>query len=106
MTKRQRALFRFYRDYRQIPPSFLDLMPRSLKGELLLVAFFGTSAALCYLANDYPFMMLMMGMLLGALARDIGNNMRTLQIWPVFVQVLNWDRIDMMLDQGPEEGRA
>ncbi len=83
-----------YSRYRQTPPGILSMLlkPTSLPG-LAVVTGFG---ALILVAFEFPVAgpLLLIGIFIGAAARDLGFAMKATRAWPHLNQLLDWTKIE------------
>ena len=107
LTRRQRKTLEFYLKYRDQPPTVWGLVAMSVGRWLALLvltaAVFGCALAVALLI-DASFTMvlflvgLVIGMCLGATARDTGIFRNFVAVWPALHDVLNWPRIEQRLN--------
>jgi len=98
LTGLQRTLLRRYQGYRSKPPTFLGLLRQSWQVEVILIAASAFGAWYAYHSHLYGAACFIGGLLVGALARDIGIFRRALQVWPALLQVLDWQRVEQVLN--------
>lgn len=94
----QQDVLRLYKDYQSSPPSVRKLFGRSLWRYLLLIFVFVLGIALAVIFGLANHAFLMLGLLVGALLRDLASFIRFVRTWPVTESVLDWDRIDTLLE--------
>jgi len=99
LTKIQRIVLQRYQGYRQQPPTLLGLFRQSWQVEAILIV--ASALVIWFAYNSYVFwaVYLVAGLLVGALARDVGSFRRFLQVWPALSQVLDWQRVEQELSQ-------
>ena len=99
LTKIQRIVLQRYQGYRRRPPTLLGLFRQSWQvGAILIVA---SAIVIWFAYNSHVFWAayLVAGLLVGALARDVGSFRRFLQVWPTLSQILDWQRVEQELSQ-------
>jgi hypothetical protein len=99
LTSLQKIVLQRYKGYRSQPPTFMGVLKQSWRGEVILVAASALVAWFAYSSHLYALAYFIVGMLVGTLARDVGTFRRVLQVWPALSQVLDWHRVDEVLDQ-------
>lgn len=104
LTTLQVKLLNRYRQWRQNPPTVFSLLCLEWKAELMLVGYCLLAGAYCYWAEMQVTLYLVCGAMFGALTRDIGLFRRTTQIWPMLSEVIDWNRVDQVLDQQGSSG--
>jgi hypothetical protein len=77
----------------------VGLFQQAWKVELILIAVSALGVYAAYTLHAYWAAFIVVGLFIGALARDVGSFRRVIQIWPVFAEVLDWQRVDQLLDQ-------
>jgi hypothetical protein len=97
LTKLQLQALRFYAAHRDRAPTLGEMM------QLLALTFFvrmvvgAVAAVACDILRMPMVGFLACGILLGAMLRDTGVSMRSVQLWPLVGSVLDWDRVDQLL---------
>ena len=99
LTKLQRIVLHRYQGYRSRPPTFLGLLQQSWQVEAILIAASAIGVWYTYRSHLYGTAYFIGGLLLGALARDVGTFRRVLQAWPALSQVLDWQRMEQVLGE-------
>lgn len=99
LTRLQRTVLHRYQAYRSQPPTFLGLLRQSWRVEAILIA--ASALAIWYASSVhlYGAACFLGGLLVGALARDVGTFRRALQAWPALLQVLDWQRVEQALSE-------
>ena len=97
LTKLQRSHLEFSRRYRN-EPLILGTLLWAMKFKYLAGAlYFGASAVLTYaIWGVFPPILLAVSFVT-LLLRDFGVFLRTVQIWPVQQQVIDWEKVDQLL---------
>ena len=104
VSRYDRRVLLIYLSMRDKPPTYLRLFARMIPSYLILcsvpiLAFMGvmvlrsTIWVIPLLAG-----VLFVGFLLGVLTRDLGIFRRTILIWPVLSDIINWERVEQLLD--------
>ena len=99
VTKLQRVVLQRYLGYRTKPPTFFGLLRQSWRVEVILIAASALGVWYAYSVHLYGTSCFIGGLLVGALARDAGTFRRVLQAWPALSQVLDWQRVERVLDE-------
>ena len=99
LTKAQFDILRRYRNYRDRPPTVAGLLRHSWKVHAFLCLTVGLGAWACQAMRAYVGAYVVIGLGIGAIARDIGIFRRSVQHWPILVQILDWQQIDALLEQ-------
>lgn len=99
--KTQQQVIKLYRDYRSSPPSLRTLIRRNTGYYLLRIGVAALAIMLAYRLEQPELGFLVLGLLLGAMLRDIGLFMRLTKTWPITASVLDWERIEAMLNAQP-----
>ena len=99
LTKIQRIVLQRYQGYRQQPPTLLGLFRQSWQVEAILVVASVLVIWFAYSSHQFWAAYLVAGLLVGALARDVGSFRRFLQAWPALSQFLDWQRVEQALSQ-------
>lgn len=100
ITKVQRKALEHWRLYRQQhPPSLWFLVRLSWPALLIPLVFIMAGAAYFFFGDHVDMACAALGMAAGVALRDIGVFRRFLQVWPIMSSVLDWKRIDELLDE-------
>ena len=73
-------------------------MARSARRHVLLVLVFTFAAVLTYTFRLPSVGLILVGMAIGAISRDFGMFRKMVIVWPVLSRVLDWRRIDELLE--------
>ena len=91
---------RIYLQRKVSPPTVMGLLlkPTSLPGLALL----GVLSAAAFVALGLPaaWPIFFVGICIGAAARDLGIAIRTVKYWPIQVQLLHWQKIEVVAAEG------
>jgi len=108
LSRRQRKTLQFYLKYREQPPTVFGLVAMSATRWLVLLVLCGMAGA-CILGITFILDVsltaalftigLMLGLGLGATARDAGIFRNFVHVWPILHDVLNWRRIEQRLSE-------
>jgi hypothetical protein len=103
LTRFQRKSLTWYLKYHDKPPTLGRLLLRSWWiHAIMLIVGVGIAASLFYLGMP-SIGMLGLGMMLGAVLRDIRHFRNTVMVWLVLEQVIDWGRIKQLLGGANEE---
>ena len=96
LTKNQRALLVAYRKYRdQEGPTIAQL----LGWQSLCYLIGGALIGACALIVDIPWpVVLTLGWAAGSLYIKIINARRVIKAWPTIAEIVDWERVDRLLD--------
>jgi hypothetical protein len=101
--KTQQQIIRLYLEYRDSPPGLVQLVRRNLGHYLLRILIAALAIMLAYMLQRPELAFLVLGMLVGALLRDLAFFNRLARTWPTTASVLDWDRIEALLEDRPGE---
>ncbi|MDZ4687102.1 MAG: hypothetical protein SH850_18655 [Planctomycetaceae bacterium] len=102
LTKLQLSALRFYSAHRDRAPTLLGMAQRMAVNYCLRVVIAAVAAVACEMMGVPMIGFLVVGMLIGGTLRDVGISIRTTQIWPVLLAVLDWNRIDQLLTEAEQ----
>ena len=89
--------------------SFGLVLRRSMRGYLFLFLVFGVVLGWLAWIEYWPPFVLMLGMLVGCLLRDVGWIRRIKQTWPFTLKVTDWEIVRELAEEpdatGGEDGR-
>ncbi len=98
LTKLQRKTLEFFHSFRTAPPT----IGRQLRFNwfawlpLLIIAVLGVIVLLTPgLANAG---WLWLGLVVGAFLRDIGRFRQLVRVWPIYKEIINWQRVSELLE--------
>ncbi len=101
LTRFQRKTLTWYLKYHDKPPTLGRLVLRSWWTHAAMLAIgVGIAASLYYLGIP-SVGTLLLGMMLGAVVRDIRHFWNTVMVWPLLEQVFDWERIKQLLGGVP-----
>jgi hypothetical protein len=97
--KLQQQVLELYQNYHVSPPSLVGLIGRNLGRYLLMIITAALAIILFYSVQLPNHASVLLGLLIGALLRDIAVFQRLIKTWPITESVLDWDRIDTLLEE-------
>ena len=97
LTKLQRSHLEFSRRYRNEPLTLGALLLAMKFRYLVGALYFGASAVLTYAIWGVIPPTLLAVSFVTMLLRDFGVFLRTVRVWPVQQQVINWEIVDQLL---------
>ena len=106
ITPIQKQLLEQYQTFYHKPPSVTSLMTLSARGHVLMVVVFAAAAVLCFSIGIAPVGYVMIGMLVGAISRDLGQFRKLTQAWPVLFKLINWQSLNALLCGEPPDTDA
>lgn len=95
--KLQRQILTLYQEYHASPPSLFRLIRRNLGRYLLMLIPAAIAILLSYSIQRPSLGAFGLGLVIGALLRDLGTFIRTIRIWPIIESVIDWDRVQALL---------
>ncbi len=99
LTALQRTAFESYRTFRESPPTFWRLMAHASRGFAIVFIIFSLgSILLLYLEVSESAGWFYAGLGVGLIWSNIKYFRFTVRIWPVLARVLDWQKIDDLLD--------
>ncbi len=89
---------------RNAPPTFGSLYVRYIPNHFIIAVLVVGLAGLFYVALPKSgafsgVCYFLAGTFVGSVARDLGVIRRTLQAWPILADIIDWRRVDKLLDQ-------
>jgi hypothetical protein len=97
LTKAQKRNLELYATYRATPPTFWLLFRQNLLRYAGITALVILLFLLAPTAGTQSLVLVLAGLFLGALARDIGRFRQFVRTWPATAAVLNWQKLDSLL---------
>lgn len=67
------------------------------------VAIFIASALATGVFKEFPLWTALLGVFLGMCMRDLGQARASLRFWPIFAEIIDWSRVDELLDPPTSE---
>jgi hypothetical protein len=96
--KLQRQVLNLYRDYHASPPSVLTLIRRNLGRYLLVIVVFCLVIVLSSTIQRPGVAAFALGLLVGALLRDLAAFIHFTKTWKITESVLDWEKISSLLE--------
>ena len=93
----QRKTLELYQNLQHSPPTVSRLLALTARNYLRLLLVIGAGIVLMLSLRAPAFSLILVGMLIGVLSRDLGAFRKTVRVWPALVAVLDWNRIDQLL---------
>jgi hypothetical protein len=100
MTRLQQRNLRIYLQYRERPMTIAGLVWANRRIYILLLVLFGTVGGFFYNAFGAAIAGYVAVAFLVILVRDIGYYRRSVKIWPVIQQVLDWQKVEQLAASG------
>ncbi|HSG17855.1 MAG TPA: hypothetical protein VLE70_16240 [Anaerolineae bacterium] len=98
LTKSQRRNLELYATYRSAPPTFWSLFRHNLPRLVFMALLVFLLYLLAPTAGTEWLALIATGLFLGVLGRDIGRFWQFVRMWPALAAVLDWQRLDMLLN--------
>lgn len=103
LTREQERNLELYKIYRDHPPSVWQLFRANLWRYLLLAFLVLVLYLLAPAAGIEALPLLVTGLFLGVLGRDLGTFLRFIRLWPVTTTVIDWPRLEALLAAAAEK---
>jgi len=97
ITPFQKKLLEQYQSFQHQPPSVRSLIALSARGHILMIVVFVSAAVLCFSVAIASVGFGLIGMLVGAVCRDLGQFLKLTRAWPVLSKVINWQSLNALL---------
>jgi ABC-type long-subunit fatty acid transport system fused permease/ATPase subunit len=97
LNKAQRRNLELYRQYREETPTLFNLFRGNLWRYLLMVAFAILAMLLIPSLANGAVVYGVLGLVVGAILRDVGYFRQFRQVWPATAAVLDWERVEALL---------
>lgn len=94
----QRKLLNRYMGYRAKPPTALGLLAKSAPRYIVVTAILGAAALLSLEPDERSIAFVALGMWIGITTGYLREIIAALRLWPVVAAVLDWNKIDELLD--------
>ena len=106
LTRLQRRNLAVYQQYRGRRMTILGLFWSNRRIYVLTVVLFGGIVAACDRWVDPRLAAFMAVAFLAVLVRDIGYFRRSVQIWPLLQEIVDWDKVAALVREGapPKDG--
>ena len=99
LTPLQRKYLRNLLEYCRTPPTLARIYRKVMPSYIPLVFFTAFIAYLCFFTERFETAWLLGGMILGMLARDLGNFRQTVRLWPASEAVMDRAKLAMLTEQ-------
>jgi hypothetical protein len=100
INKPQASLFELYRRFRTSPPRYADFFRAAwLKYLLHAVAVVAPAIAIAFAAGWPSITAFAVGLVVGVALNDESGFRQLLQLWPAIEAVLDWNKIDQLLEE-------
>ena len=99
LTKAQRRNLELYATYRIKLPSFWQLFRANLARYLVITALLILFFILASITGTESLALILTGLFLGALMRDITRFLQFVRMWPAISAVIDWERLDELLSK-------
>lgn len=107
LTRYQRWILALYWRHRGGPIPTTSLLRQGLPAYVLAVCSFGGLALLAYLASWRSVALVLLGIPLGALWREMDMLRELRWIWPVYREIIAWEKVERLLaGEDAPEGHA
>ena len=97
VTPFQKKVLKQYQLFQHQPPSVRSLIALSARSHILAIVLIVSAAVLCFSVNIAPVGFAVIGMLVGALCRDLGQFHKLTHAWCVLSKVINWQSLNALL---------
>jgi hypothetical protein len=95
-----------YQSFHASPPSLGSLIALSARGHILMAVVVIAASILCFNIGITPIGYVMIGMLVGAVSRDMGHFRKLSKGWPLLDRIIDWATVNTLLSDGPTKPNA
>lgn len=99
LSKAQRHNLELYAIYHLKPPAFWQLFRSNLARYLVIAALLMLIFLLAPITGTEWLALILTGVFLGALVRDISRFLQFVRMWPAISAVIDWERLDELLSK-------
>lgn len=99
LTKEQRRNLELYATYHSEPPTIWQLFKLNLARYLVITVLLIILFILALLTGTESLALILTGIFLGVLIRDITRFRLFVRVWPATSAVLDWEKIDVLLSR-------
>ena len=99
LTKWQIKLLSFYQRHRTETPTIFAIIRRFLPSWTLITLMTFVASVLSVAQGWSHVSWLLVGLWFGVFCRDVGSIRGFFRSWPVWQRIIDWDRVDQLLDQ-------
>ncbi|MBS0204330.1 MAG: hypothetical protein JSS49_15610 [Planctomycetes bacterium] len=99
LSPAQRKNLSIWRAFHDEPPTVAELIRLNVRRILILSICFVGPSAIAISDRSYSVAAMGLGMFLGILLRDFGAFRATVHFWPALNDVVDWNRLDELLDK-------
>ena len=105
LTKFQESLLSFYQQNRDRQITIWWILSSAWKNYILLILLVTAIVAIAWYLDWLMITYLVAGLVVGALLRDIGYAQRSSKFWPVLMSIIEWRKVEELLDKDEENSR-
>jgi hypothetical protein len=88
---REQKILEFYWQHREVPPTLGTIISQFARSWLIRLI---TMVLAVYFLRDAPLVFLVVGMLLGAILRDISSCRQLVRLWPLYQEIIHWKHVE------------
>lgn len=99
LTKSHVKVLELYKKWQESPPTLWQLIAQNIFRYLLLFLLVVLLNIVAPAGGLDPLRWIAIGLFVGVLLRDIGLFLRSIRLWPLTSAILNWQRIDELLNE-------
>lgn len=99
LNKQQRSTLLRTKEFRDKPLPIIGSMLRSWKIHLLLTVLIGGDSFLFWYMGFVKISIACLGVLIGALIRDLAWFRTQARLWPMNCEIINWEKVDKLLQE-------
>ncbi|GAB5441074.1 MAG: hypothetical protein Fues2KO_14230 [Fuerstiella sp.] len=97
LTPFQTKLLTQYQSFYQSAPSVGSLVALSVRSHILMIVISAAASFLCFSIGIAPVGFVVIGMLVGAISRDVGQFRKITRAWPVLRRIIDWSLLNSLL---------
>lgn len=100
LTQEQKTNLNLYKSYRDVPPTVWQLIRANLGRYLIFAVLVILLYLLAPIAGMGSLPLIVAGVFLGVLGRDLGTFLRFIRVWSATAEVIDWPRLEALLAEG------
>ena len=97
LTRLQRKTLQFFDTFRSATPTVGRQLRFNWFAWLPLLAVIAVAVVVAFIPGLVNVGLLWIGLAVGALSRDIGRFRGLARVWPVYKEIINWERVSVLL---------
>jgi len=97
LTAQQQKTLKDYADFHEAPPSSWWIFSRAARSHIILTNVLGGIAWIAFVAGIPYVSLLLVGMIVGVVSRNIVQLLNTVHVWPLLSQIIDWHKVDGLM---------